>query len=256
MATLTAQDVEFRVNGVPLVHDVTISAQPGELLGVVGPNGAGKSTLMELLSRDRHPTAGMVALDERNLMEYGPVELAKLRAVLPQQTVVRFPFTAQDVVLMGRHPYHADPANSHERDLAAVRDAMTVTDTLELAERIFPSLSGGEQTRVALARILAQQTPVILLDEPTSTLDVHHQEHTMQVLRDRTAAGATVVAVLHDLNLAAAYADQLVLMAAGAIAASGIPRRVLQADLLTETYRQRMRVMDHPHRDCPLVVVE
>ena len=256
MVGLAASNVVLAVGDAVLVNDVSLVARPGELLGVVGPNGAGKSTLLRLLGRDRPPTSGSITLNERNIAEYSPAGLALLRAVLPQQTVVRFPFTAQDVVLMGRHPHHADPENSHERDLTVVREAMTATATLDLAYRIFPSLSGGEQALVALARILAQQTPVILLDEPTATLDVHYQEHVMGILQDRAAEGATVVAVLHDLNLAAAYADQVVLMASGTIAAAGTPGDVLEAGLLSTTYRQQMRVMDHPYRNCPLVLVE
>lgn len=256
MATIAALSVDYRVGSAVLLDDVTVEASPGTLLGLVGPNGAGKSTLLDLLAGDRRPSSGSVQLDGQALDEYSPAELALRRAVLPQQTVVRFPFTAQDIVMMGRHPHHADPDNSKERDRAEVSAALAATDTEELAGRIFPSLSGGEQTRVALARVLAQQTPIILLDEPTSTLDVHHQEHTMQLLRSRADAGATVVVVLHDLNLGAAYADQLVLLDRGRVAAGGTPVDVLEADLLSRTYRQAMRVVDHPHRDCPLVLVE
>lgn len=255
MTAVTATAAGFTVGSAVLLHDVTVSAVPGQVLGLVGPNGAGKSTLLQLMAGDRRPTTGSVELDGRAIHDFSAAELARLRAVLPQQTVVQFPFTARDVVMMGRHPHHADPVNSNERDEEQVAQAMAATDCAELAHRIFPSLSGGEQTRVALARIFAQQTPVILLDEPTATLDVHHQEHTMGLLQERARAGATVVVVLHDLNLGAAYADQLVLLAGGQVAAAGAPAEVLNADLLTSTYRQTMRVVDHPHRDCPLVLV-
>ena len=255
MSTVTADGAGYSIGEAALLQAVSVHAMPGEVLGLVGPNGAGKSTLLQLMAGDRRPTSGSVQLDGRAIEEYTAGELALLRAVLPQQTVVQFPFTARDVVMMGRHPHHGDPENSNERDNAEVAAALEATDTAELAHRIFPSLSGGEQTRVALARIFAQQTPVILLDEPTSTLDVHHQEHTMGLLRERADLGATVVVVLHDLNLGAAYADRLVLLAAGKVAASGIPPQVLDAELLSDTYRQPMRVVDHPHRDCPLVLV-
>ncbi|MDH3606521.1 MAG: heme ABC transporter ATP-binding protein [Acidimicrobiia bacterium] len=255
MAAVTATAAGFTVGSAVLLNGVTVSAVPGQVLGLVGPNGAGKSTLLELMAGDRRPSTGSVELDGRAIHDFSAAELARLRAVLPQQTVVQFPFTARDVVMMGRHPHHADPDNSNERDHEQVAEAMAATDCAELAHRIFPSLSGGEQTRVALARIFAQQTPVILLDEPTATLDVHHQEHTMRLLQERARAGATVVVVLQDLNLGAAYADQLVLLAGGRVAAAGAPTEVLNADLLSATYRQTMRVVDHPHRDCPLVLV-
>ncbi len=256
MATLTASAVGFSIDDAHLVRDVTLSAVGGEVLGLVGPNGSGKSTLLQLMAGDRKPTAGIIELDGTPIDRFSAAGLARLRAVLPQQTVVPFPFTARAIVAMGRHPHHKDPDNSHDRDRSIVHDAMAATDTLELQHRIFPSLSGGEQTRVALARILAQQTPVILLDEPTATLDVHHQEHAMRLLRDRAATGVAVLVVLHDLNLGAAYADHLVLLAEGQVAAAGPPAEVLNAELLSRTYRQPMRVIQHPHRRCPLVLVE
>ncbi len=256
MTTLAVESLGYTAGSSVLIDGVSLTAHPGELLGVVGPNGAGKSTLLQLMAGDRTPTRGSVTLDGRPIAEYRPSELARMRAVLPQQTVVQFPFTSRDIVLMGRHPHHGDPNNSHEHDLGVARAAMAATHTLDLETRIFPSLSGGEQTRVAFARILAQETPIILLDEPTTTLDVHHQEHTMQLLGHRARRGAAIVAVLHDLNLAAAYAGRLVLLSEGRVRAIGSPAQVLDEDVLSETYHQRMRVMNHPHRDCPLVVVE
>ena len=256
MTAVAVERAGYRTAGTTLLADVSLAVEPGSLVGIIGPNGAGKTTLLGLVAGDRHPTEGQVLLDGRPLAGYRPAELARQRAVLPQQTQVPFPFTAKDIVLMGRHPYHDDPENSHRRDEAIAEAAMTETDTAHLAHRIYPSLSAGEQTRVALARVFAQSTPVILLDEPTATLDIHHQEHAMGLLRSRARAGTAVIAVLHDLNLAAAYADRLVLMAGGRMAAMGPPDEVLEQKLLSTTYDQPMRVMPHPHRDCLLVVVE
>lgn len=239
-----------------LLTEVSLTVEGGSLVGIIGPNGAGKSTLLSLIAGDRPPSAGSVRLNGRAIDDYRPAELARQRAVLPQQTLVPFPFTTRDIVLMGRHPHHGDPDNSRHRDESIAAAAMEETDTAHLAHRVFPSLSAGEQTRVALARVFAQQTPVILLDEPTATLDIRHQEHTMQLLRGRAANRTAIIAVLHDLNLAAAYADRVVLLADGAVAASGPPSRVLDEQLLTTAYDQPMRVMPHPNRDCLLVVVE
>ena len=256
MTAVLVERAGYGTAGSTLLADVTLTVEPGSLVGIIGPNGAGKTTLLSLMAGDRQPTAGRVLLDGRPLAEYRPAELARQRAVLPQQTQVPFPFTATDIVMMGRHPYHGDPANSHHRDEEIAAAAMTETDTAHLADRIYPSLSAGEQTRVALARVFAQSTPVILLDEPTATLDIHHQEHSMALLRTRARNGTAVVAVLHDLNLAAAYADRLVLMAGGRVAAMGPPDEVLEQTLLSATYDQSLRVMPHPNRDCLLVVVE
>ncbi|MBT8217439.1 MAG: heme ABC transporter ATP-binding protein [Acidimicrobiia bacterium] len=253
---LSVRAAGYQIGSAALLSDVTLAVPAGGLLGIIGPNGAGKTSLLSLLAGDRSPSTGIVELAGTAIGDFRPAELARRRAVLPQQTLVPFPFTARDIVRMGRHPHHADPANSRQRDDAVVAEAMAETDTLHLSNRVYPSLSAGEQTRVALARVFAQETPVILLDEPTATLDIHHQEQTMRLLRTRAAAGTAIVAVLHDLNLAAAYADQLVLLASGRVAAQGTPREVFDQQLLSSTYQQSMRVMDHPHRDCPLVVVE
>jgi len=256
MAAVEVSGVGYSAGTATLLADVSIAVEPGRVLGIIGPNGAGKSTLLGLMAGDLTASPGTVSLGGRPINSYRPPELARLRAVLPQQTLVPFPFTAREVVAMGRHPYHADGENSRQIDEATVAEAMEVTDTTDLGHRIYPSLSAGEQTRVALARVFAQQTGLILLDEPTATLDIHHQERTMGMLRERALGGTAIVAVLHDLNLAAAYADWLVLLADGSVAATGTPTEVLNESLLSATYRQKMRVMDHPHRDCPLVVVE
>ncbi len=255
-AALAAAGLGFRAGAVSLLEGVTLQVEPGEIVAVAGPNGAGKSTLVRLLAGDLKASSGTITLMGQDLLGRRPAELARMRAVLPQQTVVQFPFTARDVVMMGRHPHRSDPANSRRRDAEVVAGALAATDSHDLEKRIFPSLSAGEQARVALARILAQETPVILLDEPTATLDVRHQEDAMRILRDRAETGAAIIAVLHDLNLAAAYADRIALMAAGRLAAVGEPSEVLNEDLLAATYRQPMRVIDHPYRPCPLVLVE
>jgi len=253
---LATERIGFLAGSTALLDDVTLKVEQGEFIAVVGPNGAGKSTLVRMIAGDIKATSGTITLMGKDLAERRPAELSRLRAVLPQQTVVQFPFTARDIVMMGRHPHQADAANSRSHDNEVVESVMLATDSHDLAHRIFPSLSAGEQARVALARILAQQTQVIVLDEPTAALDVYHQERAMRILRKEAAGGAAVIAVLHDLNLAAAYADRIALLAGGSLAALGTAREVLQEDLLSTTYRQPMRVVDHPYRPCPLVLVD
>jgi len=155
---------------------------------------------------------------------------------------------------MGRFPHRRDPANSSQRDAAAVQEAMERTDTLALVGRSYTTLSGGERTRVSLARVLAQETPIVLLDEPTTALDVAHQERIMAEAFALSRRDRSVVVVLHDLNSAAVHADRIVLMHEGTVVAEGEPREVLTASLLSDVYRQPLVVVDHPFRDVPWVL--
>ncbi len=255
MTAAGAEAVQYRVGDAVLVAGVDFAVGPGELVCIIGPNGAGKTTLVRLLAGDLHPTAGAVTIDGRPVAGYPPEALARRRSVLSQHLLADVPFTCRAVVTMGRFPHRRDPENSAARDHAAVAEALARTGVTALAERAFATLSGGEQTRVALARVLAQDAPLLLLDEPTTALDVHHEELVMRVVKDLAASGRAVVAVLHDLNTAAAYADRLVLMAGGRVRAAGPPATVLDEGLLSEVYGQAVRVVDHPFRDCPLVLV-
>jgi iron complex transport system ATP-binding protein len=248
---LTAEGISLRVDGATLVDDVTLSVSGGELVGVTGPNGAGKTSLLRVLAGEVPPSAGRVTLGGVPLASLRPLELARRRALLPQHTLLQFAFRALDVVLMGRYPHRR---SSVEEDMSAAGSAMEETDTSHLAARLYPTLSGGEQTRVSFARVLAQETPVVMLDEPTVSLDLRHQELVMGVLRSLAGEGAAIIAVLNDLNLAARYADRVALMDRGRLAALAPTREVLRAGLLSEVYRHPVAVVPHPYLDCPLVV--
>ena len=250
MVMLTADAVTVRRGDRRVVDGVTLDLRAGELLALVGPNGAGKSTLLHALAGDVGCTAGEVRMEGRPLRRWKPAELARWRAVLPQHTVLAFSFTAREVVAMGRHPWSARASE----DDAAVGEALRCAGVEALAERRFPSLSGGEAALVCLARALAQDTPVLLVDEPTASLDVSHAEETMALLRRLADAGRAVLCVVHDLNLAAAHADRVAVMAGGRLAGIGPPAEVLGADVLSEVYGSRLSVVDHPLRPCPLVV--
>jgi iron complex transport system ATP-binding protein len=182
-----------------------------------------------------------------------PGDLALERSILTQREPIDIPYTASQVVAMGRFPHRRDEANTREGDAAVIADAMAQTDTTRFASRTYATLSAGEQTRVSLARVVAQATPIILLDQPTTALDVAHQERIMN-LAAALAEYRTVVAVLHDLNAAAVHADRILMMSEGTVVADGSPRQVLRADLLGSVYDQAMVVVDHPFRDCPLVL--
>lgn len=240
---IETREVSFDVGPARLVDKVTVQAFSGEVLALAGPNGAGKSTLLRLLARELMPTEGEVLLGGKPLKDYNPKELAKRRAVLPQQTIMQFNFTAKDVVMMGRNP-HIDNGWPGPQDRDIAEAAMRRTETWDFKDRSYPGLSGGEQSRVTLARILAQETPILLLDEPTASLDVRHQEQAMQTARSLAADGACVVVIIHDLNLAAAYADRIGLLHGGKLAACGAPRDVLRDDLLSEVFECKLKVIE------------
>ncbi|MCJ7727005.1 MAG: heme ABC transporter ATP-binding protein [Acidimicrobiia bacterium] len=249
--TLSARGVGYRVDDAVLVDGVDLEVRSGEVLGIVGPNGAGKSTLIKMLAGEIVPSTGEVRLDGKEIGEYRPVDLAKHRAVLPQSTVLQFAFRVLDVVMMGRYPHReATPLE----DEASVAAAMEKADVGHLEERLFPTLSGGEQARVSFARVLAQETRVVLLDEPSASLDVRHQELVMAVLRAMASDGCAIAAVLHDLNLAARHADRVAVMSGGRLVEVGPTSQVIRSDLLSEVYRHPVAVVPHPQMDCPLVL--
>ncbi|WP_433792606.1 heme ABC transporter ATP-binding protein [Actinoplanes sp. CA-252034] len=248
---MRARDVRVDLGGRRVVDGVDLHVDSGEVVALVGPNGAGKSTLLAALAGDV-PAGGRVDIAEREVRAWKPAELARQRAVLPQKAALSFPFTVGEVVAMGRAPWHGRPESAD--DEGAVAEAMRLTETTGFAGRSFPELSGGEQARVALARVLAQRTPVLLLDEPTAALDLRHQELVLRAVRARAAGGAAVVVVLHDLGLAAAYADRAYVLAEGRVRAEGTPRDVFTGVLLSDVYQHEVEVFDHPRTGTPLVV--
>jgi len=249
-ARLILTDVSYSVGGATLLQCVSLAVQPGEVLVLVGPNGAGKSTLMSVISGDLAPTSGDVILDGRSIGSYRPNELALRRAVLPQQSLLQFAFTVREVVGMGRTPHDdtADELREH------VQRALERTEMVPFADRVYPSLSGGEKARAQLGRVLAQETPLLLLDEPTASLDIRHQQHVMHLAQDVAAKGGSVVAVIHDLNLAASTAHRIALLHRGRIVADGPPWMVMDETRLSEVYQCPIAVSKHPILNCPLIL--
>lgn len=253
-ARLIATDVSVVPDGSrrPILAGASIEIHDGELHALVGPNGAGKSTLFGVLAGDITPTSGSVALDGAPVGSIPPKELARMRAVLLQANDVSFPFSAGQVVRMGRAPWARTPAE--DDDDRVVAEAMAEADVAGLAHRSISSLSGGERARVALARVLAQDTRLLLLDEPTAALDLRHQEDVLRIARTRAHLGSGVAIVLHDLNVALAYADRVTLLSAGRVSATGAPAEVLTAERIEEVYGQPVDVFEHPRTGVPLVV--
>lgn len=253
MTRLAASGIGVTVGaGRTILDSVSIDVDAGEVHALVGPNGAGKSTLFGVLAGDITPASGAVELDGQPVDDIRPQLLARQRAVLLQENTVTFPFTAEQVVRMGRAPWARTPAA--DADDEAVASAMAATEVLALADRSVTSLSGGERARVALARVLAQATDVLLLDEPTAALDLKHHEDVMRLIRTQAEAGAAVAIVLHDLNAALAHADRVTLLSSGRVAATGTPAEVLTAARIEEVYGQPVDVFPHPSTGVPLVV--
>jgi iron complex transport system ATP-binding protein len=233
-----------------VVDAVDLDLARGELLALVGPNGAGKSTLLAAVTGDVTPVRGTVTFDGADLLALAPRPAARVRSVLLQESRLAFGFRVVDVVAMGRTPWHRMP--EEDRDGEVVAAAMARTDVSELAGRLFPSLSGGEKGRASLARVLAQETPLVLLDEPTAALDIRHQEQVLAVARELASCGCAVGVVLHDLSLAAAWADRICVLDNGRVAAHGSPGQVLRPELLGRVYGHPVDVISH---DGHLVVV-
>ncbi|MDY0912839.1 heme ABC transporter ATP-binding protein [Rathayibacter festucae] len=235
-ARLVADGVGLAYGARPVLEGVGLRIARGEFVALVGPNGAGKSSLLSVLAGDAAAT-GVLELDDRPLRSYRPHELARRRSVLTQSNEVSFPFTVAEVVAMGRAP-RRDEGDDERAVAAALQDA----EVAELRERRMPELSGGERARVAYARVLAQGCELMLLDEPTASLDIRHQERLLGQVRAHTGAGGSAVVVLHDLGLAAAYADRVVVLEGGRVRADGPPAQALTTELLSAVYRHPIRV--------------
>lgn len=250
--SLACIDAGFRAGTKTLLSGVSLRLLPGRFCAILGPNGAGKSTLLSLLSGQRVPAQGQVRLDDQPIGSHDTATLAQRRAVMPQESSVAFDFNAQEIVTLGRLPHRAAP-EANEREI--VTNAMALTGVCALGPRVLNTLSGGEKARVHLARALAQlwnprpdgASRWLLLDEPTAALDVAHQHSAMALVRRWAGQGVGVVAVLHDLNLALRYADEVIVLAQGRLVAHGPSAQVLTAPLVREVWRtpcERIQAQD------------
>jgi iron complex transport system ATP-binding protein len=231
----------MRYDGVAVLGGVTLEFHAGEMVAVVGPNGAGKSTLVGIMAGLRTPYEGTCRYQDREIRAWPRRGLAREVSFVPQSLSLQFPFTAEQVVLMGRTPY-CDGMFESPEDGEAVEEAMRTSDTLQFRARDFRTLSGGERQRVVLASALAQRPRVLLLDEPTTFLDLKHQLSIYALLRDLCRAGLLVIAVTHDLNLAATYSDRVVLLDAGRVAADAAPAAVVTAPVIRRTFGVEIEV--------------
>jgi iron complex transport system ATP-binding protein len=253
---LSVENLTCRYGTRTVLSDFTLGVSRGDFLAVVGPNGSGKSTLVKAISRTLRPASGRITLGGRDIVRMRPRDLARELALVAQETAVEFDFTAEEVVLLGRLPHLARFRGESERDRQAVREAMAVTNTLHLKDRVITGLSGGERQRVLVARGLAQEPSLLILDEPTAHLDIAHQVELLDLTRRlNREQGLTVIAVLHDLNLAAQYAGRLLMMKEGRRFAEGAPVDVVTEANVAAVYGSRVRVTRHPEEGSPHVIL-
>lgn len=237
--SIKTSELSYGVNGKTIVDDVTFEIRRNEFLGIVGPNGAGKSTLLRLLARIISPTAGNILVDGEGISGYEAKELYKKISFLPQTSYFDFPLSVLEVVLTGRYPYLGIFESESKEDMKRAEDCLSLVDLEGFSRRKVTTLSGGEQQRVSIARVLAQETDFIFLDEPSSHLDIHHKFALMELLRSLAQQGKGIVAVLHDLDLASKFCERILVLENGRVAALGEPSHVLSEKLLSSVFKVR-----------------
>lgn len=251
---LQADALTLRYEQRTISTDLSLRIPDGSFTVIVGPNACGKSTLLRALSRLLAPAAGQVLLDQRPIGEFPAREVARCLGLLPQSATSPDGITVADLVARGRYPHQSFLRQWSKADEQAVKEAMAATGVSELAERALNELSGGQRQRVWIAMVLAQQTPILLLDEPTTYLDIAHQVELLDLLADLNRQGRTVVAVLHDLNQACRYASHLVAMKDGAIVASGAPAEIFTEELVERVFGLASLIIADPVTGTPLLV--
>ncbi|MCS5586975.1 MAG: heme ABC transporter ATP-binding protein [Porticoccaceae bacterium] len=254
---MIAENISLHLAGFDLLRNINLTIESGQVTAVVGPNGAGKSSLLKVLTGDIKPTDGRVLLNGRNISQWEMREKANLLAILPQHSELNFPFTASEVVGLGRIPH----LTGYGKDQEITINALQLVDASYLQRRLYTQMSGGERQRVQLARVLAQiwspsdlGQQFLVLDEPTSAFDLSHQQMILDIVRQFASRGVGVLMVLHDLNLAAKCADNLVIVNNGVIAAHGSPDKVLSEQLINEVFDVQAVIARHPVTDTPLVI--
>ncbi len=250
------RSISFRYREDWVLQDISFRIERSEFIGVIGPNGSGKSTLLKTLCRLLVPQKGEILLDNVSLKEMGQREIAKKMAVVPQEAYSLFPFRVTEIVLMGRSPYLGHLMFERAMDLEIAKKAMEWTEILQISERSIDELSGGERKRVFIAKALAQEPEIILLDEPTANLDIHHQVDFLSlILSLNREKGLTIVMASHDLNIASEYCDRLILLKEGKIYKIGSPREVITRENIEEVYGCEVWVDENPISGMPRITL-
>ncbi|MCX7920277.1 MAG: heme ABC transporter ATP-binding protein [bacterium] len=251
---IQVEKITFAYGRTAILSDITFAVEPGEILGIIGPNGSGKTTLLRLLTGILQAQSGTILISGKEIALWTRNELAKRIAVVPQDTFVPFNYTVREIVLMGRTPHLRLLQFESSKDVAILNQAMALTDTLEVSERYFDALSGGEKQRALIARALVQEPTILLLDEPTAHLDLNHQIEILDLVkRLNVEENLTVIFVTHDINLAAGYCHRLILLFDGTIFCSGSPQEVITEENIRQVYGTNVVVSEHPLTGVPQV---
>ena len=252
---LTGSNLALHYDDVVVARDLSIEVPDGQVSVLIGPNGSGKSTLLRALARLLRPKGGAVVLDGKEIEDYSTKEVARRLAILPQTLISPESITVEELVAYGRFPQRRSIGGMRDEDRNAIDWALRVTNTLELRDRPVDQLSGGQRQRAWIALVLAQGTDLILLDEPTTFLDIAFQLEILELLRDlNVREGKTIVMVLHDINMACEYAQRLFALKDGTMVAEGEPRTVLTADLIRTVFGIDSHILDHPSSGAPMCV--
>jgi len=256
MPILQIREIAFGYEKKPVFSHVSFEVTSGEIIGIIGPNGSGKTTLLKIIDGLLFPQEGEVLVRGENIRQKSREELAGIMAFVPQEFSLVFPFSVREIVMMGRYPHLGNLRFEGNDDQRIVREAMEMTDTLSLADRMIDQISGGERQRVLIARALAQKPEIMLLDEATAFLDIKYQITLFELIKDLNKNhGLTVLVVTHDINLAAQYADRVVLLQGGTIYGMGTPEDVITETGLKEVYEAEVMVDKNPRTGAPRVTL-
>lgn len=251
------QNLSFAYLEELVVDRVSLSIADGEFVGIIGPNGAGKSTLLKLIDGILQPKEGEIKLQSKPLHEYTRRQMAKMIGFVPQNFSTAFSYSVNDIVLMGRYPHLSAFASESANDYRIAERSMQSTDVWQLRQRQFGELSGGEKQRVVLASALAQEPQILLLDEPTSSLDIKYQYQFYSILQQlQQSRGLTIVVVTHDINLAARYCGRLILLKNGKVVDDGAPEKVITKKMMESVYEVEVEVLQHPQDGKPLLTLK
>lgn len=251
---LDIKNLRFAYGDNTVINDISLELRGGHFYGILGPNGCGKSTFLDLLVGNLKPDFGQIRINGKNLSAYPRSKLAREIALVPQNFYIRFPFSAREIVTMGRYPYMPRFGAPSAQDTQKVSDAMEVTDTIRFSDRLITELSGGERQRVILARALVQDTPILMLDEATSNLDVKHTLSLLTVVSDLVKKGTLVLAVFQDINMAAAFCDDLIFIREGQVAVQGPTAEALDTKTIRKVFDVDGKIFFEPYLDKQQVV--
>ncbi|MEO0083858.1 MAG: ABC transporter ATP-binding protein [candidate division WOR-3 bacterium] len=255
MSAIEVNNLSFSYGDKEVLSDLTVKINTGEFFGIIGPNGAGKTTLLKLIAGLLRPNQGEIKILGRNLLEISSNERAKLISFVPQENYFNFDFTVLDVVLFGRHPYLKPMARPKKNDIDKAIAALTITDALEFKDRSILELSSGERQRVIIARALASEPKILLLDEPTSYLDITHQVEILKILKKLNQEGMTIIFLSHDINLTSIICNRLLLLSNGKMVACDDPEKIITKETIGQVYKIYPDIIFHPENKRPQIIL-